>query len=25
VDLMLGAWAVWHPALALHLLAYRRG
>lgn len=25
VDLMLGAWAVQHPALALHLVAYRRG
>lgn len=25
VDLMLGAWAVRHPGLALHLVAYRRG
>jgi 2-polyprenyl-3-methyl-5-hydroxy-6-metoxy-1,4-benzoquinol methylase len=25
VDLVLGAWAVRHPAIALHLVAYRRG
>jgi len=25
VDLMLGAWAVRHPSLALHLVAFRRG